>query len=90
MISLQPTRTRVWVVLVGLVLVFVVGAWVFRLDRQGQANLRSCGEIQPGGGRAELVQTLGTPIARELNPAGTRLVLFSGVRYLALGQFEPW
>ena len=78
MISLQPTRTQVWVVLVGLVLVLMVGAWVFHLDRQGQANLHRCGEIQPGGGRTELVQILGSPIARELNPAGTRLVLFFG------------
>ncbi len=78
MISLHPGRTRVLVVSVSLVLVLIVSIWVFRLHRQGQANLRSCGEIQPGGGRAELVQKLGSPTARELNPARTRLVLFFG------------
>jgi hypothetical protein len=78
MISLHPTRTRVLVVLVSLFIMLMAGVWVFRLDRQGQANLRSCREIQPGGGRADLVQTLGSPIASELNPARTRLVLFFG------------
>ena len=76
--SLQLTRTRVLIVLVALFIVSVIGGWVFRLDRQGHANVRTCGKIQPGGGRAELVQTLGSPTARELNPARTRLVLFFG------------
>jgi hypothetical protein len=78
MISLQSSRARVLVVSVSLFLVLIAGVWVFRLHLQGQANLRSCGEIQVGGGRAELVQALGSPIARELNPARTRLVLVFG------------
>ena len=78
MISLHLTRTRVLVVAVSLFLVLIGGIWVFRLDRQGHANLRSCMGIQPGGGRAELVQTLGSPTASELNPGRTRLVLFFG------------
>ncbi len=63
---------------ISLFLVLVTAAWVFRLHQQGLANLHGCRDIQPGGSRAELVQALGSPVAREINPARTRLVLFFG------------
>jgi hypothetical protein len=78
MITRRLTRAWVLIVLISLFVMSVVGVWVFRLDRQGHANLRTCSKIQPGGGRAELVHTLGSPIASELNPARTRLVLLFG------------
>ena len=62
-------------VFAALIVVVIAGSWVYRLDRQGLANLRHCGEIEPGGRRPELLQSLGDPNAREMNPAGTRLVL---------------
>ena len=76
MMFLSSARTRVLVVLVSFVPVLMMGVWILLLHRQGQANLRTCGEMQPGGTRTELVQKLGLPRARELNPAGSRLVLF--------------
>src|SRR5438309_5288732 len=69
-------HTRISILSAALIVVVIAGAWVYRLDRQGVANLRSCGEIEPGGPRSDLVQSLGAPNAREMNPAGTRLVLF--------------
>ena len=69
------TRSQISIVAAALIVVVIAGAWVYRLDRQGVANLRHCGEIEPGGRRPELLQSLGAPNAREMNPAGTRLVL---------------
>jgi hypothetical protein len=71
-------------VFAALIIVLMAGVWVYRLDRQGVANLRSCGEIEPGGRRFDLVQSLGAPNASEMNPAGTRLVLsFRSVLFAA-------
>jgi len=52
------THTRISIVAAALIVVMIAGAWVYRLDRQGVANLRHCGEIEPGGRRADLVQFL--------------------------------
>lgn len=76
------TRTRMFILSAAIIIVLIAGGWLFHLDRQGVANLRSCGEIEPGGRRSELVQALGVPKARELNPAGTRLVLLFQSRLL--------
>jgi hypothetical protein len=72
----ENLTVNVRAVFAALIIVLMAGVWVYRLDRQGVANLRSCGEIEPGGRRSDLVQSLGAPNAREMNPAGTRLVLF--------------
>lgn len=53
----------------------IAGIWGFQTYRQGQANLRVCGGIEPGGQRSDLIKTLGVPTTTKANPAGTRLVL---------------
>lgn len=57
------------------VAVVLGGIWIVHAYRQGQANLKACGSIEPGGQRSELIQTLGGPRTTKANPAGTRLVL---------------
>ena len=77
-------RTRMYILSAVLIMALIAGGWIlFHRDRQGVAHLRSCGEIEPGGHRAELVQALGAPTAREMNPARTRLVLFFPSRLFA-------
>jgi hypothetical protein len=58
-----------------VVAVMLGGAWLFRIHQQGQANLKTCGGIEPGGRRSDLIQTLGEPRSTKANPARTRLVL---------------
>ena len=60
----------------GIVVAVVLGGgWFFRTHQQGQANLKTCGSLEPGGQRSELIQSLGAPRTTQANPAGTRLVL---------------
>jgi hypothetical protein len=60
----------------GIVVAVVLGGgWLFRTHQQGQANLKTCGSLEPGGQRSELIQSLGAPRTTQANPAGTRLVL---------------
>lgn len=49
--------------------------WGVSVYRQGQANLRACGELEPGGQRSDLIQVLGVPWSTKANPAKTRLAL---------------
>ena len=58
-----------------VVAVVLGGGWFFRTHQQGQANLKTCGSLEPGGQRSELIQSLGAPRTTQANPAGTRLVL---------------
>lgn len=78
MIARGLTRTRISVLVATVLIIIVViaGAALFRVHREGAANLRSCGGIQPGGNRMDLVRTLGPPKDLKMNPARTRLVLF--------------
>ncbi len=54
----------------------IAGVWSVRAYQQGQANLKACGGIEPGGQRPDLIKTLGAPQSTMANPARTRLVLF--------------
>jgi hypothetical protein len=51
-------------------------AWALLAEKQGRANLRVCTTVEPGGSRTALIQVLGPPTQREVNPAGTRLLLW--------------
>jgi hypothetical protein len=62
-------------VVVAVIAVLGTAGWTLWAERQGRANLRTCGAVEPGGSRTDLIQVLGAPTARALNPAGTRLVL---------------
>jgi len=63
-------------VLLGVVVASTVaGALSWHTHQQGQANRTLCGEIEPGGRRADLITTLGTPQNTQANPSRTRLVL---------------
>ena len=53
----------------------IAGFLGVRAYQQGQANLNTCGGIEPGGQRSDLINALGTPQATKANPARTRLVL---------------
>jgi len=55
--------------------VALAGAWAWRTHQQGEANLRACGSLEPGGPRAELVQILGAPTTIKANQAKTRVTL---------------
>jgi len=57
------------------VAVVIAGFLGLRTYQQGQANLSTCGGIEPGGQRSDLINALGTPQATKANPARTRLVL---------------
>lgn len=60
-------------------MVVLGGVWGYQSYQQGHANLRACGNYQPGGQRAELIKTFGSPKSREANAAGTRIVfIFAG------------
>jgi hypothetical protein len=77
MIAMGHTRTRLSILAATiLIIVLIAGAWMFRLNREGAANLRSCGGLEPGGHRSDLMRTLGSPKDLKMNPARTRLVLF--------------
>jgi len=52
-----------------------VAIWGVSVYRQGQANLRACGDLEPGGQRSDLIQVLGVPWSTKANPAKTRLIL---------------
>jgi hypothetical protein len=69
------TRPQVIILSAALIMVLIAGAWVLRGHQEGQRHLQSCGGIEPGGKRSELIQILGSPKGRQVNPAGTRLVL---------------
>jgi hypothetical protein len=49
--------------------------WGVSVYRQGQANLRVCGNLEPGGQRSDLIQVLGVPWSTKANMAKTRLAL---------------
>lgn len=53
----------------------LAGFWGVRTYQHGQANLNACGGLEPGGQRADLINTLGAPWDTAVNPARTRLVL---------------
>lgn len=53
----------------------IAGFLGLRAYQQGQANLSTCGGIEPGGQRSALITALGAPQATKANPARTRLVL---------------
>ena len=57
------------------VAVVLGGIWIVQTHRQGQANLKACGSIEPGGKRSDLIRVLGAPRSTKANPAKTRLVL---------------
>lgn len=60
----------------GIVAAVVLGGiGIVQTYRQGQANLKACGSLEPGGQRSDLIQTLGAPGTTRANPARTRLVL---------------
>ena len=64
------------VLTLGIVVAVVLGGvWIVQTYRQGEANLKVCGSLEPGGRRSDLIQTLGAPGTTRANPAGTRLVL---------------
>jgi len=67
---------RIPVTQVTFLVLALAGLWVFWIHREGLANLRVCGSIEPGGSRTALVRTFGSPARRQLNPAETRLTLF--------------
>lgn len=57
------------------VAVAIAGFLGLRTYQQGQANLSTCGGIEPGGRRSDLINALGAPQATRANPTRTRLVL---------------
>ena len=60
----------------GIVLLVVAGGiWGGWTHQQGLTNRRMCGTFEPGGPRSDLINTFGSPISRQANPAGTRIVL---------------
>lgn len=64
------------VLIPGIVIAVVIAGFLgLRTYQQGQANLRTCGGIEPGGQRADLINALGAPQTTKANPARTRLVL---------------
>jgi hypothetical protein len=68
--------TRPQVIILSMALIMVIaGAWLFRGHQEGQLHLQNCGRIELGGKRSELIKILGSPKGRQVNPAGTRLVL---------------
>jgi hypothetical protein len=69
------TRPQVIILSVPLIIVLIAGAWLLRRYQEGHLHLQSCGRIEPGVMRSELIQVLGSPKGRQMNPAGTRLVL---------------
>ena len=69
------SRPQVLILAVALIMVVIAGVWLLRRHQEGQLHLQNCGGIEPGGKRSELIQILGSPKGREINPAGTRLVL---------------
>ncbi len=69
------TRRRGTLVLGLAFAIVLVGAWAWRIHQQGTTNLNVCGSLEPGGQRAALIQTLGTPTTIKANQAKTRLVL---------------
>ena len=55
--------------------VALAGAWTWRTHQQGEVNLKTCGGLEPGGHRANLVQILGAPTTITANQAKTRVML---------------
>ena len=76
MIAEGLTRPQVMILSAALIMVLIAGAWLLGRHQEGEVHLRNCGGIEPGGRRSELIQTLGSPRAHQMNPARTRLVLF--------------
>ncbi len=77
------TRRRGGLVLGLACVVALAGAWLWRTHQQGEANLKACGSLEPGGQRADLVQILGAPTAIEANQAKTRVALTFPSPFLA-------
>jgi len=69
------TRRRGALVLGLACVVALAGAWAWRTHQQGEANLRACGSLEPGGPRAKIIQILGAPATIKANQAKTRVTL---------------
>ena len=73
--EMKLRRPRRALILMIAVAAATAGFWGLRTYQQGQANLNTCGGIEPGGRRSDLINALGAPQATKANPARTRLVL---------------
>ena len=74
--SEMKLRSPRHVLILAIVVAAVIAGFLgLRAYQQGQANLSTCGGIEPGGQRLDLIKALGAPQGTKANPARTRLVL---------------